>query len=335
MKIDVKGMPLYNASGDIDPSSAGFKYLIDTLTFIRAQVIEQVFYEVNIADYLPMDVGVGAWSEEIVQNIEFYNGGGFFEGDIDTGSGNGRIANVDAALGRVRMPTRTWAKSASWTVIEIAKAASANNWDVVEGKLKSLKKNWDLGIQEVAFLGHPQLSDMTGLLNDGDVSINTTLITEPVSGMDASEFQAFVRGLLRAYYANSNSTRMPDTFVMPTDDYLGLGDAASATYPNISKLEYLLNALRRMTGNPSFEILPLAYAQDDFNADNGINKNRYVLYRRDPETLSMSIPVDFTMLNADTSNQFQWMQPAYGQYSGVLVNRKREVLYFDETAPST
>ena len=67
----------------------------------------------------------------------------------------------------------------------------------------------------------------------------------------------------------------------------------------------------------------------------GINKDRYVLYNRSPETLSMGIPVQFTMLNPDTSNQLMWQQPAYGQYSGVLINRKREVLYLDETTPAT
>jgi hypothetical protein len=48
--------------------------------------------------------------------------------------------------------------------------------------------------------------------------------------------------------------------------------------------------------------------------------------------MKMAIPVDFTMLEADTSNKINWQQAAYGQYSGLLVNRKREVLYFDETA---
>lgn len=330
----ILGMPLYNADGSIDPSSAGYRYVIDTLTYIRARVIEQVFYEIPIADYLPMDVGEAAWSEEIVQNLQFNISGGFFDGDVNIMAGNGRIAEVDAAIAPIRMPTRTWAKATSWTVMEIAKAAAASNWDVVEAKLITLRKNWDLGIQEVAFLGHPTVTEMTGLLNDPEVNIDTTLITEEISGMTAAEFQTLVKGLLNAYYANTQSTRLPDTFVMPTSDYLGLATAASAEFPNISKLEYLLNALRRMTQNEAFEIRPLAYCEASRNQLEGTGKNRYVLYRNDPETLSMSIPVDITLLNADTSNQIMWQQAAYGQYSGVLINRKREVLYFDNAAVS-
>ena len=149
--------------------------------------------------------------------------------------------------------------------------------------------------------------------------------------MDVTHFDNLVAGLLSAYFTNSNQTAMPNVFIIPTSDYLGLGVPVSGTYPVISKLEYLLNALKRLTRNPNFEILPLAYAEASLNG-RGLTKDRYVLYRNDPETLSMSIPVDFTMLEADTSNKINWTQPAYGQYSGVLINRPREVLYLDLTS---
>lgn len=326
----IGGRRLTNANGDIDTSSSGFQYVITTLSYIRAKVIEQVFYEISINDYMPVDVGEGSWMEEIVQNLVFNTGGSFYDGDADIQADTSRIASVGAALAPIRMPTKTWMKGTNWTILEIMKAAASNKWDVVESKLASLKKNWDLGIQETAFLGHPD-GTITGLLNDSEVNINTTLIAEPLSGMSETEFTAFVAGLLPAYFANSNSTLLPDTFVMPTDDYLGMGVPYSSTYPNISKLEYLENSLKRMTANPGFRILPLAYAQDDYNASRGITKNRYVLYRRSADDLSLAIPVDFTMLEADTQNQMNWQQGAYGQYSGVLVNRKRSVLYLDET----
>jgi hypothetical protein len=325
-------MRLTNSNGNIDPTSAGFQYIIETLSYIRSQVIKQKFYEVDIASYVPVDVGEAGWSDEIVQNLTFLTGGGFFDGDVDTQTGTGRMAGVDAALVPIRMPVVSWAKQALWTIFEIMKAAAANNWDVVEAKLSSLKTNWDLGIQEVAFLGHPSRTLVTGLLNDSEVTINTSLITVSLSNMSATQFTTFIAGLLAAYFANSNSTTLPDTFVIPTSDYLGLAVPYSTTYPNISKLQWLTESLQRMTGNPSFQVLPLAYAMATNNASRGINKNRYALYRRNPDTMSLAIPVDFTMLEADTNNKMNWGQPAYGQYSGVLINRKAEVLYLDQTA---
>lgn len=330
MKMLVRGQPLFNANGDVDSSSAGFKYIIDTLSHIRARIIEQKFFEVAPADFLPVETGEAAWSDEIVQNGEYLSGGGFFEGDIDLGGS--RIATVDATIVPDRMPVGTWRKKTGWTIAETAKAANAGNWDPIEGKLKALKKNWDLGIQELAFLGRPGDAIMTGLVTSAKVAINTTLITEDISGMSDAEFQTFVGGLLNAYYVNGNRTAMPDTFAIPASDYLGLGAAASATYPNISKLEYLSNMLKKMTRNDGFEILPNAYCEADINAPAGVNKNRYILYRRDPDTLSMVIPVDLTMLDPRSVNGFDWEQLAYGQYSGVMIHRPREVLYLDETA---
>lgn len=327
----IGGRRLLNANGDIDTSSAGFRYIIDTMSYIRSTVVEQKFYEIPIGDYMPVDVGEGAWMEEIIQNLTFTQSGSFFEGDVDMQSSTGRLAQADAGLDKVRMDVKTWAKACGWTIMEISKAAAANNWDVVASKMESLKKNWDLGVQETAFIGHPD-GLITGLLNDAEATINTSLITKPLTEMSETEFTAFVGGLLPAYRFNSNRTAVPTTFVIPESDYMGLGVPYSPSFPNISKLQYMLDSFSKMTRNANFEILPLAYGDADVNADRGINKNRYALYKNDADTGQMAIPVDFTMLEADTSNKINWTQAAYGQYSGYLLNRKREMLYLDETS---
>jgi len=327
----INGMRLLNAGGDIDPSGAGFQYLITTMSYVREKVVNQVFYEIPIADYMPVDVGSAAWAEEIVQNVVFQSGGDFYDGDVDMQTETGRLAQVDAGIDKLVMPIKSWGKGTAWTIFEIYKAALANNWDVVESKLGSLKKNWDLGVQETAFLGHPN-GKITGLLNDPEATINTTLITKPLTAMTETEFTAFIGGLLPAYFANGNDTVLPDTFVIPNSDFLGLGVPYSESFPNISKLQYMLDMFRSTTGNANFAIKGLSYSQADKNVSRGINKNRYSLYRNVEDTGKMSIPVDFTMLEADTANKLNWTQAAIGQYSGYLLNRKREMLYIDETA---
>lgn len=330
--MSIEGRMLTNANGDIVVSGLGYQYLIDTLSQIRTETVEQKFYKIAPADFFPVDVGYGAWGDEIIQNLTFQTGGGFFDGDIDTQSDTGRMAQVDAGLAPIRMPIVTWAKQVVWTIADIAKAAAASNWDLVAAKMESLKTNWDLGIQEVAFLGHPSNALITGLLNDAEVNINTTLITTPISAMTETQFSVLVAGILAAYFTNSNDTEdKPDTFVIPANDYLGLTAPTSTTFMNISKIEYLNNSFQKATDNPNFRIKGLAYAQDNRNTARGINKNRYTLYKSDPKTMKMTIPVDFTMLESATANNFNWTQPAHGQYSGLLINRKREVLYLDET----
>ena len=331
--MTVEGKILTNANGDIDTSGLGYQYVIDTLTEIRSNVIKQKFYKTAPGDFMPVDVGFGAWNDEIVQNLTIQSGGDFYSGDIDTSSDTSRLAQVDAGIAPIRMPNQIWAKQALWTIVDIAKSAAAGNWDAVASKIESLKTDWDLGVQETAFLGHPSISGMTGLLNNADVNINTTLITVPISEMSETQFTSFVSSVLGLYFGNSNNTQdKPDMLVMPADDYLGLVGPTSSTFMNISKIEYLQNAFVKATDNPGFQIKGLAYAQSAINASRSITKNRYILYKNDPDVMKLNIPVDFTMRDARSANDFNWTQPAVGQYSGLLVNRPREMYYIDETA---
>lgn len=327
----IGGHRLLNAGGDIDPAGAGFRYLIETMSYIRSQVLEQKFYEIPIADYMPVDIGEGAWSDETIQNVSFIAGDSFYTGDVNTQTDTSRMAQADAGLDKLRQPNQPWMKGVNWTVIQIAMAAFNNNWDVVESKLSALKTNWDLGIQETAFLGHPS-GKITGLLNDSEATINTSLITVPIKDMSEAQFTTFIGSLLPAYFANGNDTVLPDTFVMPNSDFLGMGVPYSTSFPNISKLEYFLNMMRTTTGNPNFTVRGLSYSQAANNADRGIAKNRYALYRNDAKSGKMSIPVDFFLQEADTANKMNWTQGAYGQYSGYLLNFKKEMLYLDETS---
>jgi len=329
---------LCNSNGSIDPTSAGYQVLIDTLSYIRSEVIEQTFYTVPIAEFMPVDVGEAAWGSEIVQNISILTGGDFFAGDIGANAGQGKSAGVGSFLTPNRIPTQLWQKHTNWTTVEIKQAAALNKWDVISSRLSSLKENWDLGIQEMAFLGHPYISTMTGLINNSNVTINTSIITTPISDMSVAELKVLLAGLLDAYWSNSNNTVLPDTFLIPSSDYLGLGDFVGdtgVTNPLILKIEVIENMLKKMTRNEKFKVNMVAYCDSARNACRGITKNRYVLYRNDPKTLKMSIPIDINILEANTADGFNWSQGGYGQYSGVLVSRVPEILYLDETAANT
>ena len=141
--------------------------------------------------------------------------------------------------------------------------------------------------------------------------------------------------MIAAYWKNSNYTELPNTFIMPSTDWMGMADFVSDTYPLATKIEAIRNMFKEITGEANFKIGHVAYLQADKNSARNVTANRYILYRNDPEALSMSIPIDFTMLPADTGDQVSWSQGAYGQYSGVLVTRPLEMLYFDQTGSGT
>lgn len=311
-------------------NALGYEIDITTLTSISKSIVEQKFFTVPFADYVPVRVGEGAWSTEIMTYRDYAIGGDFGTGILNTGSSNSRLAEADSRVDAVKNPVLNWAKQISWSFMDLQIAARSGNWDLVTSKERSRKKNWDLGVQKIAFLGLEGYSESTGLLTLSDVTANTSLITEYISAMDATEFSTFVQGVIAAYRSNSDYTSMPTHFIIPEADYVGLGAPVSATYPNVTKLEYLLKVFRMITMNPNFQILPVAYANKAQNEDvTGLNKNRYTLLNYDEDTVRMDIPVDYTNTLQNTINGFQWQNVGYGQVTGVKAYRPKELLYFD------
>ncbi len=316
-----------NAAGDTADSATGYQIVTDTLTYIKKQISEQKFYEVAPADFIPVAVGDGAFAANILTNRTYQVSDDFESGNIRTGANSSRIAAVDVAVDSKTMKVVNWAKAVDYSIFDIEQALVANNWDPIEQKHRARKKNWDLGIQKIAFLGSAVDSSIPGFLNNSVVNIDTSTITKSISSMTAAEFATFVQNIVGTYFTNTNSTVLPDSFVIPYSDFLGLMTPVSSTYPNIPKLSYLEQAFKAICG-PNFTIKPLAYADATNNTAYGINKQIYCLYRKDPESVRMDIPVDYTTTQPNTVNNFQFEDVAYGQYTGVGFYRALEALQY-------
>lgn len=327
-------MTLRNSNGDVNPNSLGYQYTIQTTTFIRSQVIEQTFYEIPFAKYIPVIPGTGAWMEDIKTNLTYDLSGPFETGILSTATGPSQIAQVDVGTSPVSARIATWAKGYQYTIPEVSKALAADNWDVISSKMAALKRQWDLGLQQVSFLGfQPFLDDMPGLLTNSQVNANTGVITANISGLSAANFSTLVATILAAYFSNSNSTVLPDTFEIPMSDYLGLVAPVSPDFPVVSKLQYLKDAFKAATGKANFEIYGCAYGDAAHNAGyvSAGGKYRYCLYQNTPDTLKMDLPVDFVLTPAGTSNNFQWQGIGAGQFTGAVAYKPAQMLYFDHS----
>ncbi len=311
-------------------NALGFEIDITTLTSISKRIVEQKFFEFSIADYLPIRVGEGAWSSEILTYRSFALGGDFATGVVNTGANDSRLASASAGVDAVRTPIKNWAMEINYSFMDLQQSAKAGNWDIVTAQETARKKIWDLGIQRTAFLGLDGNANIKGLLTQTDVNSNTSIITKKISAMTATEFSAFVQAIVGAYRVNCNYTAMPSVFIIPESDFTGLAAPFSETYPMNTKFDYLLQVFKMITGKQNFQILKLAYADQANNATvSGLNKNRYTLMNMDEDTLRMDIPVDYTNTLQNTINGFHFQNVGYGQFSSVQAYRPQEILYFD------
>lgn len=322
-----------NAVGDTTDSSTGYQIVTDTLTFIKQQISEQAYYKVAPAEYMPVVVGEGSMAANLLFNRSYNYGEDFEAGNIRTGVAEARLSVADAGVDGVTSPVMNWAKKVGYTLFEVEQALRANTWDPIMAKHKSRKENWDLGIQAVAFLGLATDSRFSGLLNQPSVNTNTSLITGYIKAMNAGALQTFVAGLITAYFTNTNSTRVPNRFVIPALDYLGLTQLTTGTvgtypYPLIKYLNDAFKEAVAAFGETDFKILPCAYCDATNNAGRGINHNLYALYRHDPETLQMNLPTAYTSTQAASQDNFSFEDVGYGQYTGVTLLRNLELLMF-------
>ena len=334
---------LRNSVGDVVDSGMGFQIAKDTLTYIKKEVTTQKFYDVEggLTTYVPMPVGEGAFAQSILTNLDYSTAGDFESGIINTGSNNDRLAQADAAVSSKTVQVANWAKGIGYSVFDIEQALMANNWDAIAAKERARKKNWDLGLQALTFLGSKSNpNDFPGLLTSPEINVNLQLIQQPISTMNAANFATFVAGLISAYFANANKTAKPDRFLIPYSDFFGLQTfvpnvigTGEGNYP-VSRLAYLLQAFKAASQNPNFQILPIAYADADTNLSWGVDKQLYLLYRYDAESVRMDVPVDYTVTQANTMNNFQFQSAAYGSFTGVHFYRPLEGLLFEYTPGS-
>lgn len=320
--IQAQNQPILNA--------LGYEIPITTLTQILKSVTEQKFFQVPVADYMPLVVGEGAWSATITKYRDYSVGGDFGTGILNTGNDQARLAQVGSAIDAVNTPVINWAKGIGWSLMDLNIAARSGNWDVVSSKERTRKKNWDLGIQKLAFVGLTDNTNVKGLITLPGITSNTAIITKFIYSMTASEFTTFLGTFLQAYRANVVQTAWPTHFIMPEADYNGCANSADETFPLKSRLDRILEVCKTITQNQNFKVLPLAYANKTVNVNYpGLNLNRYTLFNYDMDSFRMDIPVDYTSTLANTINGFNFENVGYGQFTGVQVYRPLEMLYFD------
>jgi hypothetical protein len=322
-----------NAAATTAEQATGYQILTDTMTYIKQQESTQVYYELQgpngqrtPRDIVPIAVGDGAWAGSILTRRVFQNTGDFEAGLVRQSSHGARSTNSEVSMDSVTLPTFIWTDDVEYNLAEIEQALVASNWDIIAAKHSARMKKFQLGIQKLVHLGTTSGS-LEGLLNNTKVNINTTFITAPISGLNAANFSTFVKGLISAYWTNTNSTRLPTRFEIPMTDYLGLGvlvPGTAGTFPR-TMLSYLTEAFELFCGK-GFTIAGNAYC--DAANSGAMNKNTYALYRHDSEALRMDIPVDFTVTQPNTIDNFTFYDKAYAQITGVGFYKPLETYLF-------
>lgn len=311
--------------------SLGFEQLITTQTEIVAGVIQTKYYELlgqSLSDFVPFDVGRGAYSTNIFQYTAGYVGSPFESGLVQPSTGLGINAKSSIQIDGISIKNNFWRMDyeVSHEIIEMGKV-NVQAFSIIEENEKARKKVYDLGMQDVTFKG---LNDGAtyGLLNQPNVTVNTSLFPKRLANMSAEELSTFAATAVATYLANNNTTAMLNRMMIPTADFVALSTPSNPAFPLKTKLNIIEDAFKG-AGATDFKIVHSTYNE---NADSTGSKARYVLYRYDADSVRMYIPLQYTPHALYPMNGIDFVSVAEAQFTGVQVLREKEMLYCDARA---
>lgn len=319
----------------------GANFNITALSQLAAGTIKQKFYLVEkLSKFVPMDMGANPFAPTRVFIKEFY-GIQNPEGGLISPVNKGQYQEAETGVDNTSIDREFWAKQISYNFLQQSQLAylGQSGYDYVKSKLEALNTDYELFMRKILFYGFSK-KDNTGLLTSTEVTTNTSLITKPISQMDPTEMNAFVRDILTVYQTNQVLGEFPDTFFIPQSDYMGFGSFINPEFPlaGSNKLGVLLDFFKLMTGNPDFKIVTSFYAQKSFaekeiykkaNGNAPLSYDRYMLYKNKSESLVFDLPIPFTMLGTGTLNNFDYLQLGYAQVGKTFFKRPADAIYFD------
>lgn len=308
-------------------ASTGLEQIITTTTDIIAGVVETKYYELNgqkLSDFCPIEVGKGAYAQNLMQYAINYKAQAGKQGIINpTANGVAKDANVTLQMGSFTLHNNFWRfeYSISNELVNMARI-NAETFSIIEENEKARKKVWDLMLQDAWFEG---LGDgkSYGLLNQPNVSVNTTLMTSTLAGMTDAQFEVFLAQAGNAFGANSSYTMNFNRLLIPTSDFYGL------TRPygqfGLNRVQVLEEAFKRVVGG-DFKIVHAKYGELANQAGNGA---RYVFYNADADNVCAYLPVPYTPMPLFPQGSLDLVSQAHGQFITPFVKRTGAMLYAD------
>ena len=313
-----------NSGADV----TGLEATITTLTDIIGGVVETKYYELNgqkLSDFCKIEVGRGAYATELMQYASTFVGNNGKQGIVNpTANGISKDANSSIQIGSIKMPNNFWRWDYTVTneLVNMAQK-NAETFSIIEENEKARKKIWDLMLQDAWFNG---LGDgrSYGLLNQPNVTVNTTLMTAELGDMTDAQFQTFLAKVAGEYNKVSNYAISFNRMLIPSEQYFALTQPYGTF--GLNRLQVLEDAMKRIVG-ADFKIVHAKYCTGA--AAQGGNKGRYVFYNDDADNVCAYLPVPYTPMPLFPQGSLDLISQAHGQFVCPYLKKNTSMVYAD------
>lgn len=244
------------------------------------------------------------------------------------------LINIELKATADNLPVVDWAKSVTFSKIELERASRMNlKLDTL--KVEHLLQNALATMQTNGFIGHYADNRLKGLL--------TLDITPEITELDTTKPNAFILGLVKSFYKKTGGTFYPNVIAIDSEDLMDMSATVIDVKEGVSitALTVAKDLIQQLAGHPvEIKAIPKQYAQFD---SNGISlargkeragtlaKKRAMAYINDSSYINYNVAYMPERLEVEPFNLMAFQTGYRMGISSVALKYKEAMVYVDYT----
>lgn len=294
----------------------GLAFFVSQLSSVESKIYETKYRNIVYQEFIPIDTSDPDWVDEVTYfSYDAVGSSKFIGANADD------LPMSDITAAKTTIPVFYGGNAYGYSLDELRKSQALNmSVDTLKGRMSF--RAFQEHAQRVAFQGDADRG-VTGLFNNANVQTdNSTVDWSTATGQ---EIVADMNSLLIKVWQNSAETHVPDTLLLPSDQWAIISNKRMDSGTDTTVLQFfkMNNLYKDMTGGeldirPNFELKTAGAA----------SAPRMMAYEKNDDNLGMKMPMAWRTL-APQANNLKIKIPAEYKFGGVFFRYPGSAAYRD------
>jgi hypothetical protein len=291
-------------------------FLERQLEFIRPQVFETAYADIKYPTILPVTSEAGNGAQTYTYRIMDATGEFKLIADAADDLPRSDISQVEKSI-----VIRSFGGSFGYTVQEL-RAAQMANVALEQRRAAAVRRAYEEKVEQVAMFGEAS-ANLAGFFNNSTVDVIAANKWFTDSGTTSQDMLDLLNYGADAIVNATQMKEQPDTLLLPYEDYAVISKRRNSDSSDTTVLEYFLRTNPYITN-----VAPILQLD---KAKSGLNTNRMVVYKRDPQKLELHIPQPLELFPPQQRG-LEFIVPAHARVGGVALYYPKSVIYVQANA---
>ncbi len=291
-------------------------FLERQLEFIRPQVFETAYADIKYPTILPVTSEAGNAAQTYTYRIMDATGEFKLIADAADDLPRSDISQVEKSI-----VIRSFGGSFGYTVQEL-RAAQMANVALEQRRASAVRRAYEEKVEQVAMFGEAS-ANLAGFFNNATVDVIAADKWFTDSGTTSQDMLDLLNYGADAMVNATQMKEQPDTLLLPYGDYAVISKRRNSDSSDSTVLEYFLRTNPYITN-----VAPILQLD---KTKSGLNTNRMVVYKRDPQKLELHIPQPLELFPPQQRG-LEFIVPAHARVGGVALYYPKSVIYVQASA---